>query len=477
MSESQTDVSTDDLCEGVETCQHDTDKTKKIINPDDSKMTIFQNALKQHLVKQKYDLKQELFEMEQRIESKKNQKVLLENEKRNIISNRLKAQRDLLIKLNSTKTEIVIIREKIVASINQGKKQCNEITTKISNEMEKISILKRKLGYSQCLLKDLIIYESEQVVHFKKCDFKKSTLKQLKKIYLNNQQQKNLLCSSLTQEIGRLEDQKRQLKQEAETKYNESELLKQKLMDTSTDMDITRRDNAKLTVLWNKVLTNIEQRNENIQRIKIDFQKAKDEHHALLVEANSYESNAQIESTRNIYLHNSSNELKLKQSDLQNSYYTLLDKFNRSKDEYSKLIQITNFEYLNLDQVLLVQDFLSELKIQSNTNSKSIQNSKKISELTIQIKDREEMLLKFEKMFKQAVLQFEQYREISSILKNDIEENTTCLNDQEVILSTLHSELKKLDLDIHNESKSILKKEKIIMITTEKEEAREFYKN
>jgi hypothetical protein len=53
-----------------------------------------------------------------------------------------------------------------------------------------VSILKRKLGYSQCLLKDLIIYESEQVVHFKKCDFKKSTLKQLKKIYLNNQQQK-----------------------------------------------------------------------------------------------------------------------------------------------------------------------------------------------------------------------------------------------------------------------------------------------
>jgi hypothetical protein len=34
------------------------------------------------------------------------------------------------------------------------------------------------------------------------------------------------------------------------------------------------------------------------------------------------------------------------------------------------------------------EDFLSELKIQSNTNSKSIQNSKKISELTIQIKDR-----------------------------------------------------------------------------------------
>jgi hypothetical protein len=66
------------------------------------------------------------------------------------------------------------------------------------------------------------------------------------------------LCSSLTQEIGKLGDRKRQLKQEAETKYNESELLKQKLMDTSADMDITRRDNSKLRVLWNKVKTNIE---------------------------------------------------------------------------------------------------------------------------------------------------------------------------------------------------------------------------
>jgi hypothetical protein len=85
------------------------------------------------------------------------------------------------------------------------------------------------------------------------------------------------------------------------------------------------------------------------------FRKAKNEHHAQLVEVNSYKSNAQIESTKNINLHHYSNELKLKQSDLQNSYYTLLDKFNSSKDEYPKHIQITNIEYLNLDQVLLVR--------------------------------------------------------------------------------------------------------------------------
>jgi hypothetical protein len=41
-----------------------------------------------------------------------------------------------------------------------------------------------------------------------------------------------------------------------------------------------------------------------------------------------------------------------------------------------------------------------------------------------------------------------------------MEENTKCLNDKKVILSTSHSELKKLDLDIHNKSKLILEEKK-----------------
>lgn len=77
---------------------------------------------------------------------------------------------------------------------------------------------------------------------------------------------------SLTQEILRLEDRMKQLGEQAETKYKERELLKQKVMDSSTDLDAIDGDNAKITLLWNEVLISIQQRDKCFQKIKIDFQ-------------------------------------------------------------------------------------------------------------------------------------------------------------------------------------------------------------
>lgn len=77
---------------------------------------------------------------------------------------------------------------------------------------------------------------------------------------------------SLTQEILRLEDRMRQLGEQAETKNNERELLKQKVMDSSTDLDSINGDNAKIALLWNDVLISIQQRDKSYQNIKNDYQ-------------------------------------------------------------------------------------------------------------------------------------------------------------------------------------------------------------
>lgn len=77
---------------------------------------------------------------------------------------------------------------------------------------------------------------------------------------------------SLTQEILRLEDRMKQLGEQAETKYNERELLKQKVVDNSTDLDAINGDNTKITLLWNEVLIIIQQRDKSFQKIKNDFQ-------------------------------------------------------------------------------------------------------------------------------------------------------------------------------------------------------------
>lgn len=77
---------------------------------------------------------------------------------------------------------------------------------------------------------------------------------------------------SLTQEILRLEDRMKQLGEQAETKYNEREFLRQKVMDNSTELDAINEDNAKITLLWNDVLISIQQRDKCFLRTKNDFQ-------------------------------------------------------------------------------------------------------------------------------------------------------------------------------------------------------------
>lgn len=81
-----------------------------------------------------------------------------------------------------------------------------------------------------------------------------------------------MLLLSLTQEILRMEDRMKQLGEQAETKYNERELLKQKVVDSSIDLDALNGDNAKITLLWNDVLISIQQRDKSFQKIKIDYQ-------------------------------------------------------------------------------------------------------------------------------------------------------------------------------------------------------------
>lgn len=70
----------------------------------------------------------------------------------------------------------------------------------------------------------------------------------------------------------RLEDRMKQLGEQAEIKYNETELLKQKVMDKSTDLDAIYRDNTKLTSLWNEELIKIKQSDKSFQKTKMDLQ-------------------------------------------------------------------------------------------------------------------------------------------------------------------------------------------------------------
>lgn len=70
----------------------------------------------------------------------------------------------------------------------------------------------------------------------------------------------------------RLEDRVKQLGELAEAKYNESELLRQKVMDRSTDLDAIHTANTKITLSWKEQLINIQQCDKSFQKKKIEYQ-------------------------------------------------------------------------------------------------------------------------------------------------------------------------------------------------------------
>lgn len=74
------------------------------------------------------------------------------------------------------------------------------------------------------------------------------------------------------------------------------------------------------------------------------------------MEANSYKRSVHEESRKNDELIHLSNKLKQEQYNSQHSLQTHLDKFNNSRDEYAKSIQIAEFQQKNLDQILFVRN-------------------------------------------------------------------------------------------------------------------------
>lgn len=89
--------------------------------------------------------------------------------------------------------------------------------------------------------------------------------------------------------------------------------------------------------------------------IIIFFREANEKYRTLLREVDSYKRSLEKESLKKDDLCKSANQLEQKKMNLQSSYDTVLIEFNNSKDEYSQLIQITEFEHLNLNQVLMVR--------------------------------------------------------------------------------------------------------------------------
>lgn len=74
------------------------------------------------------------------------------------------------------------------------------------------------------------------------------------------------------------------------------------------------------------------------------------------MEANSYKRSAQEEYQKNDYLHNTLNKLKREQENSQYYYNMHLEQLNNLNNEYTKVIQITEFQNINLNDAMAVSN-------------------------------------------------------------------------------------------------------------------------
>ncbi|XP_060851664.1 coiled-coil domain-containing protein 40-like [Rhopalosiphum padi] len=164
---------------------------------------------------------------------------------------------------------------------------------------------------------------------------------------------------TLTQENLRLEDRIKQLGEQAEKKYNESELLRQKVMDNSIGLDAINKDNAK---------------------------EEKNKYHILLTEYYSYKRSLKNECQQNEKLLNYLNKFTQNQNNLQKGFNTCLENFNNLRDKYFNLLKMTEIENQNLDEESLLVKIendvcLDQIKLkQYRTTTYNLENQ--IKELT-----------------------------------------------------------------------------------------------
>ncbi|CAH1737113.1 unnamed protein product [Aphis gossypii] len=451
-----------------------------VLASDNPLMAKIQNILKLQLLKQKENIKKEILTLSGVIKTKEKEKSSAVD----LIKSancRVTAQKKLLSDFHRMKVELETAKQNLKKSTEQQMQRYKEMFTKTADEEKKFSILKRQVECSRGFLNELTKYEKEQEITFNKCNQTKYQAKQYKKKLLNNQQKQDLLLLSLTQENLRLEDRIKQLGEQAEAKYNESELLRQKVMDNSIGLDAINKDNAKYTLLWNEVIICIQQCEKSSQKKIKELQEEKCKYHTLLTEYYSYKRSSQDECRKNDELQHFLNKFTQNQNNLQNGFNTCLENFNHLRDKYFNILKMTEIQNQNLDEVIFEQQSIQNelnklLRLKNNIsnqklmyedqileeyNNQSITDNycQKIKSNILDLKkknnDNESILVKIENDVCLDQIKLKQYRITTYNLEKQIKELTKDLDQQDLNIDTLDSKLKQLYTDIQIKSNMI----------------------
>lgn len=240
-----------------------------VLDPDDSLMKKFQNALRDHLVRVDNKLNDEILELEANIKA-------LEKEREADSLEMYYAQQEIaqqqmtIEKFQNMILNVNLLREEKDTCVKNAKDIHKAIHVKLFDEKKKEETLIRELEQLTALQAQFSEWqkELENSLAISKQVSKKD--KTIQRELIAQKQQKDCIIYKLMEEVWRIKTEIANLDMQMQLKNKEKIEINQMIADVNADLETLHKQHTNLCNAWNSVVLNITKRNKVYEQLNTE---------------------------------------------------------------------------------------------------------------------------------------------------------------------------------------------------------------
>ncbi|KAL6264767.1 hypothetical protein P5V15_004865 [Pogonomyrmex californicus] len=458
-----------------------------VLDPDDSLMKKFQDALREHLIRVDNKLNTEILELEANIKAMEQEReeecLQLYNAQQEI------AQQQMTIeKYQSMIAKLISLREEKETQIRNAKDVHKATHTKLFDEKKREENLARELEQLTALQAQFSEWQTElenSLIISKQMSKKdKATQREL----ITQKQLKDCIIYKLMEEVWRIKNEIANLDIQLQLKNKEKIEINQMIADVNADLEALHKQHMNLCNAWNSVVLNITKRNQVYEQLNAEREKICESFNTLHTEIEKLKKETQKEAENNenlTSLHTRiedniqiSTKLMEMGNDKLNHFESELVKIAKFSEQEQREFDLINneWQYLLHEEEETHKEFRKYLNKQNeleNTiyskleekvaHNKAAQYLNKLlldSKETIQ--EQELLLVETENSYGKKLLELEQLNSYKSHEKIELEEFLRSNDIKGKEIDEIQKEIKKHNVAIERKQVKLIGLNKII---------------
>ncbi|KYQ57453.1 Coiled-coil domain-containing protein 40 [Trachymyrmex zeteki] len=458
-----------------------------VLDPDDSLMKKFQNALREHLVRVNNKLNSEILELEADIKALEKERET-EGLQLYYAQQEIAQQQMTIEKYQSMIVNVISQREKKDTCVKNAKDVHKTTHVKLleekrkeencMRELEQITDLQAQFSKWQTELENTLII-SKQVS-------KKD--KAIQRDLITEKQQKDCIIYKLMEEVWKIKNEIANLDTQLQLKNKEKIQINQMIADVNIDLETLHKQHTNLCNAWNSVVLNITNRNKVYEQLNTEREKICESFNTLQTEIEKLKKETCKETENNENL--TSLHIRIEDNILNNTKLVEIgnDKLNNLESELVKLAKFSEqeqrefdlahneWQYLLHEEEEMDKEFTKclnkqnelEKTIYSKLEEKVAHNkaaqylNKLLLDSKESIQEQELLLVETENSYGKKLLELEQLNSNISYEKMDLEELLKNNNKKEKEIDEIQKEIKKHDTAIERKQIKIVNLNKTI---------------